>query len=158
MKRFIGKIVLFSLLIAVLLLFGISRITVRWQGDYMFALIDKFDNLKAEKSPKIVLVGGSNLAFGMDSKTISEYYNMPVINMGLHAGIGLHFLLEGIKPYVKKDDIILIIPEYSHFYDTYLGASSDLIPVLSYYLSARISIFDNTAIFNNVIKSSKIFN
>jgi len=130
MKRFIGKVLLFSLFVLLFLLFGISRITTGWQGDYMFALVDKFENLKTEKSPKIVLVGGSNLAFGMDSKTISEYYDMPVMNMGLHVGIGLRFLLEGIKPYIKKNDIIIIVPEYSQFYDTYLGTGMDLVPVL----------------------------
>ena len=96
----------------------------------MFALIDKFDNLKTEKSPKIVLIGGSNIAFGMDSKTISEYYNMPVINMGLHAGIGLRFFLEAIKPYMKENDILIIIPEYSHFYNIYLGTGSNLTPTM----------------------------
>jgi len=126
MKKFIGKILLFGLFVLLLLLFGASRITTGWQGDYMFALIDKFERLETEKSPKIVLIGGSNLAFGMDSKTLSQYYNMPVINMGLHAGIGLRFLLEEIKPYIKKNDIVIIIPEYSHFYDTYLGTGSDL--------------------------------
>jgi len=130
MKRFIGKISLFSFFVLLFLIFGVSRITTGWQGDYMFALIDKFENLKTEQSPKIVLIGGSNLAFGMDSETISQYYDMPVMNMGLHAGIGLRFLLEGIEPYIKKSDIIIIVPEYSHFYDTYLGTGLDLVPVL----------------------------
>jgi hypothetical protein len=124
MKQFIAKVTLFGLLVLFLLLFGASRLTTWWQGDYMSALVDKFDNLKTEKSSKIVLVGGSNLAFGMDSKTISEYYGMPVVNMGLHAGIGLHFFLEGIKPHLKKNDIVVIIPEYSHFYDIYWGTGS----------------------------------
>jgi hypothetical protein len=130
MKQFIGKILLFSLFVLVLLLIGASRLTTWWQGDYKFALIDKFENLKTEKSSKIVLIGGSGLAFGMDSKTISEYYNMPVINMGLHGGIGLRFFLKGIRPYMKKNDILLIIPEYGYFYDIYLGVGSNLIDVL----------------------------
>jgi hypothetical protein len=130
MKRFISKILLFGLLVFLFLLFGISRITIGWQGDYMFALIDKFVLLKTENSPKIVLIGGSNIAFGMDSETISEHYDIPVINMGLHAGIGLRFFLEGIKPYMKKNDIIVIIPEYGHFYDIYFGVGSTMTEVL----------------------------
>jgi len=130
MKQFIGKVTLFGVFVLILLLIGASRLTTWWQGDYMFALIDKFDNLKTEKSPKIVLVGGSNLAFGMDSEAISNYYDMPVVNMGLHAGIGLRFLLEKIKPHLKKNDILIIIPEYSHFYDTYWGIGSNLTEAL----------------------------
>jgi hypothetical protein len=129
-KHFIGKVILFGLLVLLPLLFGASRLTTWWQGDYMYALIDKFDKLKTEKSPKIVLVGGSSLAFGMDSETLSKYYGKPVVNMGLHAGIGLRFFLEGIKPYIKKNDMIIIVPEYSHFYNTYLGLGSDLIPTI----------------------------
>ena len=130
MKQFIGKLLFFSIFIILLLAFGISRVTTRWQGDYLFALIDKFDHLKTEESPKIVLIGGSNLAFGMDSETLSQYYDMPVVNMGLHAGIGLRFLLEGIKPYIHEDDLLIVIPEYGQFSGLYLGTSSDLIPTL----------------------------
>jgi hypothetical protein len=128
--KFIKKILLFSMLILLLLGFGISRVTIGWQGDYMYALIDKFDRLKTENSPKMVLIGGSNLAFGMDSQTISEYYDMPVVNMGLHAGVGLKFLLEGITPYIKKNDLVVIIPEYGHFYDLYLGNGANLVNAL----------------------------
>jgi len=130
MKRFIGKVLLFSIFVLLFLLFGISRITIAWQGDYLYALIDKFDMFKTDNSPKIVFVGGSNLAFGMDSETIWEYYNMPVINMGLHACVGLRFLLEGIKPYMKQNDLIVIIPEYGQFYDFYFGVGSTLTPIL----------------------------
>ena len=130
MKRFLSRLLIFSIFIILLLAFAVSRITTGWQGDYLFALVDKFENLKTENQPKIILVGGSNLAFGMDSEIISQYYDMPVVNMGLHAGMGLRFLLEGIKPYVKKDDIVLIIPEYGHFYNMYLGQSSTLTPIL----------------------------
>ena len=130
MKRFLSRLLLFSIFIIMLLAFSISRITIGWQGDYLFALADKFENLKTEKQPKIICIGGSNLAFGMESEIISQYYDMPVVNMGIHVGLGLRFLLEGIKPYVKKDDIVLIIPEYGHFYNIYLGRSSTLTPII----------------------------
>ncbi|MDR0368412.1 MAG: hypothetical protein LBH82_04650 [Bacteroidales bacterium] len=130
MKRFITALSLFSLFIIALLAFGVSNITTRWQGDYLFALIDKFEHLKKEESPKIVLIGGSNLAFGIDSEVLSQHYDMPIVNMGLHAGMGLRFLLKGVKADVHKNDILIIIPEYSHFYTMYLGTSSTLTPML----------------------------
>ena len=39
---------------------------------YLAAAIDKQENLKFEASPRIVFVGGSNLAFGLDSDEIAK--------------------------------------------------------------------------------------
>jgi hypothetical protein len=73
------------------------------------------DLLKNSASPKIVLAGGSNIAFGIDSAEIIRDLNVPVINMGVHAGFGLGRILGSISPYLDEGDTLLIIPEYSHF-------------------------------------------
>ncbi len=78
----------------------------------MAASIDKMELLKGTKSPKIVFVGGSNLAFGLDSALIKEAFSLPVVNMGLQRGLGLEFMLDQVNPYLNRGDIVVIVPEY----------------------------------------------
>lgn len=85
-------------------------------NNYLAAAIDKHRLLYSVESPRIILVGGSNLAFSVDSKKIQEHFGIPVINMGLHADVGLRFMLNEVETALKNGDIVVIIPEYEHFY------------------------------------------
>lgn len=77
-------------------------------------------NLQNEK--KIIFIGGSNLAFGLNSyeidKTFKEY---KIINFGLHAGIGIKYILNEVKNYIQEGDILIIVPEYENFYNSGVG-------------------------------------
>lgn len=64
-------------------------------------------------SPKIVFIGGSNLSMGLDSKKIADTLKMPVVNSSIVIWPGLKFMINTVKPYVKKGDIIVISAEYS---------------------------------------------
>ena len=77
-------IILSACLVSCLLLFVIP---IKDSQNYLMANRDKLHVLSATISPKVVLVGGSNLAFGIDSELISKSLGMPVVNMGLHAGL-----------------------------------------------------------------------
>jgi hypothetical protein len=79
---------------------------------YMAAIEDKERLLQSTPSPRIIFVGGSNLAFGLDSNLIRQRLGLPVVNMGLGAGVGLRFMLEQIKPQLRAGDIVVIVPEY----------------------------------------------
>lgn len=81
----------------------------------MATTFDKMRLLKDAPSPKIVFVGGSNLAFGLDSARVREALAMPVVNMGLQAGVGLKYMLDEVEPYLKKGDVVVVVPEYNHF-------------------------------------------
>ncbi len=85
------------------------------KSGYMAASIDKHRLLESLRCRKIVLVGGSNLAFGTDSQQMEKELGLPVVNMGLHAGLGLRYMLDEVKPYLNKNDIVLIVPEYEQF-------------------------------------------
>ena len=50
--------------------------------------------LEQTASPKMVLVGGSNLAFSIDSGLLAEEFGLPVVNMGLAKSVGLGYLLQ----------------------------------------------------------------
>lgn len=59
--------------------------------------------------PKIVLVGDSNLAFGINSEDIEDAFNMPVVNMGLHGGLGSIFSERMARINVDEGDIYIIL-------------------------------------------------
>lgn len=85
---------------------------IRNTNEYTAASIDKETHLPQMPSGKIILIGGSNLAFSVDSKKIADSLKRPVINMALHAGLGLRFMLEEVKPHLKPNDVVLLSTEY----------------------------------------------
>jgi len=99
---------------------------------YFGALKDKHSRLQNTRSPKIVFVGGSNLAFGLDSNLIEHKFHTPVVNMGLCASFGLRYLLEEVKDNINSGDTIVIVPEYGILQNTVDG-SADLIHTLEVY-------------------------
>lgn len=72
--------------------------------------------LRSIEGPRIILVGGSNLAFGIDSEMIEKSVGMPVINDGMHVGLGVA-PLEELKAYIHPGDVIIVSLEYYNFID-----------------------------------------
>ena len=70
--------------------------------------------LKNIPSPRIILVGGSNVSFGMDAELMQRTLGIPVINDGLHAGLGVAPLRE-LQDYIRTGDVIIISLEYPMF-------------------------------------------
>lgn len=110
-----NSIFIFKFFIAMcLLLFYIFNMLPQYENGYCASLIDKVNRLKSINEPKIVLLGNSNLAFGIDSKMLEESMNMPVVNMGLHGGDGNAFHEEMAKINVVSGDIyVLCHSEYA---------------------------------------------
>ena len=94
-------------LTSILLLFFYS---IMPQNKHMYnaALIDKVDRLETINEPKIVLIGNSNVAFGFESRMVEEKFNMPVVNMGMHAQLGNAFHEEMAKINVTPGDIYIV--------------------------------------------------
>lgn len=101
---FIYKLLLFTILVGGYL----NHIMPQYDGKYTSALIDKVKRLESIQEPKIVLLGDSNLSFGMDSAMLEESMGMPVVNMGLHGGIGNAFHEEMAKINTQKGDIYIL--------------------------------------------------
>ena len=103
------NIFIFKLAMIFLLLVGyIYSILPQYEQGYDASLIDKVDRLKSIKEPKIVLIGNSNLAFGINSRMIEEEIGMPVVNMGFHGGAGNAFHEGMAKCNVTPGDIYII--------------------------------------------------
>ena len=80
----------------------------QYSGSYNAVLVDKVERLDSIEEPKIVIIGDSNVAFGMDSEMVEEATGMPVVNMGLHGGLGNPFHEEMAKINVTEGDIYII--------------------------------------------------
>jgi hypothetical protein len=137
-------------------------------------------------SPRIVVVGGSNIAWGIDSGLIEHEMGMPVINDGLDVHIGIIPLVE-LKEYINEGDIIIVSLEYYNFasLDDFFGISQyqadwiefsperikyiespykNSLPVISMVLQRKINREINRYLYNDNLSefrgiySSKYFN
>lgn len=70
--------------------------------------------IKNTTSPRIILTGGSNVSFGLDASMMQKALGVPVINDGLHAGLGVVPLRE-LGEYLRPGDVVVISLEYSLF-------------------------------------------
>lgn len=120
MRKFLCKFTVLFLLFFVTVIFII--LLPPWR-DYFQAIHDKHQRLINTESPHIILAGGSNLAFGIDSKTIQESLCITTVNFGLGVGIGLQRILDDITPLLHTGDILLIIPEYPFFTSEWYGSA-----------------------------------
>ncbi|MDX9749804.1 MAG: hypothetical protein RBT71_01810 [Flavobacteriales bacterium] len=115
--RFLGRAMAFgALLLAVLAL-------VAWSGppvtpvDFTAASIAKHARARAVGSPKVLLVGGSNVAFGVASGTVEEALCMPVVNLALHAGLGFGYMKNEAVRFMGPGDLVIVALEESNYTD-----------------------------------------
>lgn len=82
---------------------------------YLSSLIDKHERLDSMDGPRLVLVGGSNLIFGVDSERIEKETGRGTVNMGVNAALGLDFILSDIQSKISSDDLVVLSLEYEFF-------------------------------------------
>jgi hypothetical protein len=100
----------FLIFVAIMIFLILYFIMPQYTTEYSASIIDKYHRLRSIDEPKIILVGDSNVAFGFDSEKIQAAFNMPVVNFGLHAGLGQTFYSEMVKKLINEGDIVVIIP------------------------------------------------
>ena len=109
-SNFKKNIIFIIKLIVVLILLAayVNHVLPQYAQGYNASLLDKVDRLESIEGPKIVLVGNSNLPFGINSRMIEESMQMPVVDMGLHGGLGNAFQEEMAKYNVVPGDIYVL--------------------------------------------------
>jgi hypothetical protein len=110
-------------------------------NDYIAAVLEKDRLIRSTPSPKIILVGGSNLAFGIDSHMMEDSLHVHVVNMGLYAKLGLRYMLAQVEPYIHKGDIVIVVPEYDQFFGNFANGDNTLNTALLYTPSDRLGDF-----------------
>lgn len=115
MKKHLKLLVILSC-VALLLPFCVLGALVfavppQYTNTFLGELSEKYDRLKSIKEPKIVVIGGSSVAFGLDSEMIEEYTGMPTVNFGLYASLGTKAMIDLSKANIGKGDIVILAPE-----------------------------------------------
>lgn len=124
MKKFILKLTaLFALLgLTYVLVFAVTlSLGPQYSHTYNAAFIDKAERLKSIDEPKIILVGNSNLAFGMNSEIVEQKTGYKVVNMGLHGDLGNRIQENMAKLNLNKGDIVIAC--YTSFSDDELQST-----------------------------------
>jgi len=99
----------------------------QYSNTFVGALDEKFERLNSIEEDKIVIIGGSSVAFGIDSELIEKYTDMPVVNFGLYATLGTKLMLDLSRSGIKRGDIVIISPELnSQTYSLYFNSEATL--------------------------------
>ncbi len=143
MNKFINKLVWFTTPIMVCCALGLLLpVTPRASKSLIIANKHKDELLLNTKPPRLIFVGGSNLSFGLNSKMIKNELNVNPINTGVHASIGLRYMLENTIQYIREGDVVVLSLEYGHFYRNYNYVSEELLRTIFDIHLSRIKLLN----------------
>ena len=127
MKSFLLKILLFLSILSVILAIGLMLPpTPRAKTSLLFSMPMKDSLLRHVQSPRIILVGGSNVSMSIDSQMIKDSLGLNPVNTGVHAAIGLVYMLDHTIAEVKKGDVVVVIPEYDQLFGDFAYGANEL--------------------------------
>ncbi len=111
---------------------GVAELALpSYYGDTYYAeLPEMYARLNAADSPKLVVVGGSSVAFGLDGALLEELlarqgYDYTVCPFGLYAAVGTSAMLDLSLGALREGDmVILALEPTSETMSAYFGATS----------------------------------
>jgi hypothetical protein len=77
--------------------------------------IVKHNLITAIKKPKLVILGGSNALFGIDSTLLEHTLGIPTINLALHGNLSFKHLFQEAQQYLQPHDHVLLAIEYNRY-------------------------------------------
>ena len=134
MKIFLLKLAIYLGVLAAFLGAVFSGYSKRFPPEKSFymASYDKHRRLETLPSPRIIFIGGSSMAFGMDSGYVGQQLGFHPVNMGLNHGVGLAFMLQEVEPFVRAGDIIVVAPEYDTF-EELIGGENHVLDAVQHW-------------------------
>ena len=133
MKRIIRNIVIFLILLALIPTFHLiagAALPDYYQDSYYAELPLMYERLNNVQGPKIVVVGGSNVAFGLDTALLEELLaekgvDYTVCSFGLYAAVGTSAMLDLSRDTLNEGDIVILaIEPTAETMSTYFGATA----------------------------------
>jgi hypothetical protein len=111
-RQILRLLTLFIVLICSI--FGAWRYVLKWSPEvdlYTYAAHKKIayaKKLDQDDPSKIVVYGGSSCAFGVNTDIMRSAFHLPVVNFGMHAGMGAPVLTGLALKYTKPGDTLIV--------------------------------------------------
>lgn len=87
---------------------------VQFGDTFMGELKSKYERLKETSGKRIVLVGGSGVAFDCDRALMDDFFpSYEIVNFGMYAGLGTKAVMDLSENYIHEGDIVILSPEQS---------------------------------------------
>ena len=117
-KRTVRRIVATALAVIlaeqVFFLICVFGLPVQFGDTFMGELKSKYERLKETSGKRIVLVGGSGVAFDCDSALMDDFFpSYEIVNFGMYAGLGTKAVMDLSENYIHEGDIVILSPEQS---------------------------------------------
>ena len=142
---------------------------VQFGDTFMGELKSKYERLKETSGKRIVLVGGSGVAFDCDSALMDDFFpSYEIVNFGMYAGLGTKAVMDLSENYIHEGDIVILSPEQSeqtfsdYFNGEYMWQAADgafgmLLDLKSENFEAMLGNFPRFALekLNYVMKGQK---
>lgn len=126
--------ILLALLLVLLLPAGVllrGWMIPSFYGDTYYAVLARMhQRLESARGPKIVVVGGSNVAFGLEGELLERLlgeqgFDYTVCPFGLYAAVGTSAMLDLTRDHLGEGDIVVLAMEpTSETMSGYFGASA----------------------------------
>lgn len=117
MKQIIRIIVALTLALAIGVGVVVGAILImpeRFDKVYFGAMADKYERLRNVDGEKIIIIGGSSVAFGVNTEMMENYLGRPVVNFGLYGPLGTTIMLDLTRGHINEGDIVVIAAEPDH--------------------------------------------
>lgn len=132
MKRFITHLTVFAIL-ASAIIYGLTCMD-GINDDYSLIYDIKCEQLQKIESPKLVLMGGSSVPLGYDTKTLSDSLHVNAYNFGVTSQFGNKYIVEDMHRFMKEGDILVLSLEYVSFLNEGVenGCETEMCELLRY--------------------------
>lgn len=111
-KTFASMLAVFAIPF-VMIIVSVFALPAVYDDTFVGELSEKYERLCSIEEKKIVIVGGSSAAFGLDSKMIEDELGYEVVNFGLYADLGTKIMMDLSRASVNEGDIFILAPEMS---------------------------------------------
>ncbi len=132
MKRRILTVLFLALLLPMVLLLCGAWLPSYYADTYYAQLTAQYEKLETTQGKRVVVLGGSNVAFGVDSAQMEQIlrqcgYDYTVCNFGLYGAVGTSAMLSLSQRLIREGDVVVLaIEPASETFSSYFGATAML--------------------------------